>query len=344
MSNKNLHAVLNPLGMISDFLPYKIKLVTLNTNKFESFYPRAGFLKRFIRHIDQVVSHICFSIQLMNKMDSRLLIVREFLTIPLLFSWPLLFLLKNKMLFVVNHNIQKCYTSKVHKYSLKLLVKFGCRLLMLESDAGFDLISKKKNHTHLVLPIPIIYSDDKCKINHADKKKSSDLIVGVVGNIRKEKGTFDLIRILHNQISEKKANIKILLGCPDQNILDQFTMPEFITINTTEFVDFERAISTCDAIILNYNKYDYFYRSSGVVVDAIKLGVMTIVPNFPVLRHQIEFPEKVGFTYEDIESIINELINHQNNITVDAFSKQKDYRSLMNISKILDDYIKINGL
>jgi hypothetical protein len=75
-------------------------------------------------------------------------------------------------------------------------------------------------------------------------------------------------------------------------------------INTTDYRDYLAALGSCEVVVLNYHADRYYYRSSGVIGDAVAQGAAVACPDFPVFRRQIIEPVTVGAVFRDPEDLM----------------------------------------
>lgn len=330
----NIHACLNPIGDAAMSSRYDIVFLELNMHPISEYFgvtiPKDTVLKK----IEYIFAHLVFSWKLFKNRSKDLIIVREFLNVPLALSWPLCFWLRKKILFIINHNLQRAHASKLEAIFLKLLFKLGMRPLFLEADAGLvELNVDLLNNCFLILPIPILKPCLK-------STRDSNFTVGIIGDNRREKKVSDVLEILH-EICQKNG-MAILLGSTDESLLEEWGRRGAKTINTVDPSNYELAFSLADVIVLNYDKAAYYYRSSGVICDAIAANTVVVCPDYPVLKEQINRLGLAGISFSDTTEIESILLNIQNNYSEfeDGLLSQQRHRGLQNITLLLEKYVE----
>ncbi|MEI7505077.1 MAG: hypothetical protein WCJ61_17520, partial [Paludibacter sp.] len=111
--NIDLHAGLNPIGNAANASKYNVVFLPLNMHPFVGFLKGTVVKDSLLKKIEYIYAHFIFALQLAKNSRKDLIIVREFLTIPLALSWPLYFWFRKKTLFIVNHNLQKAHANKL---------------------------------------------------------------------------------------------------------------------------------------------------------------------------------------------------------------------------------------
>lgn len=293
-------------------------------------------LKRVWEMFFSILTHIRLVSRLWKFRFAELIIVREFLNIPLLLVWPILYPLHKRIVFLVNHNIQYANTKRSERFALRLLTGAGARLLCLELPAGLAEIGLKgAAEKSLILPFPLGSGTFPA---HAPTLSGRPSRVGVIGNFRPEKNVDPLLESLVAAVQRGQVNVEVVLGCPDLAYRKIWESRGVTVIDTTDYADYEAAMNTCEVIVLNYEKASYYFRHSGVIADAVSRGVSVVCPNFPLLRHQVESPFPVGTTFDHIDELplrLGEalLLNYARN--THAFREHKRVRSASEIAKLL---------
>ena len=342
VNNTELHKVLDPFFQAANESDYNVEILPLDMNPFEIPPMFKGRWRILIEKIIFIYCHIVFafkSVPIILKND--LIIVREFLTIPLLFSWPILFFFRRKLLFIVNHNVQFIVHNSMQRYALLLLAKVGMRYVFLESSAGSELaLSSRVIDDSLILPIPAKLIEMNIKADSHDEKEGKT--VGIIGDFREEKGNRELLDYLY-EISKSPSTLwKLLIGTNDRQVHSWCEEREISVIDTTESSDYFRAYHACDVIVLNYREREYFYRSSGAICDAISLGITVLCPDYPVLRQQLFSHGIIGEVFAEQSEIIEKInqILIRKDYYKKGFETQLKERSVTGIKNKIDLFIK----
>lgn len=293
-------------------------------------------LQQLLNLVGSVFTHIAFLSKLKAFQNFDLNIIRDFLTVPLLIVWPVLFFSRNKLLFVINHNLQKTQQNWVEKACLQLLLKFGCRFLFLEfQNQNIRTFGISDPNRHLTLPFPV------GKFYAPPKLTKSKYTVGIIGFIRAEKKSMLLIDAVTKAAAE--TNFNVLIGTPQKIKLSDISNPrncEIKLIDTEAYDSYLRAIESCDIVAFNYSPSEYYWRHSGVIAECIGKQKYVICPNLPLISSQVLWPERVGHTFEtlsEIENILREFHKTRQKLVAN-FQSHYDARSAKSAAKKLDDF------
>ena len=240
----------------------------------------------------------------------RHILVREFSTLPLLFISPLLWPLRKKIYFLMHHNLQWAARSRIEDFGLTALNRMGLRWAIFETQ-DFPMFGSERSgrgsaiagqrpegeakfcipsHRNLMLPHPVLKDFSNVR------KKSAPPVIGVVGYYRPEKGMDELLRLL----TEKLPDCDIIAGVPNPKAVKISSVK---ILNTASDESYRRMLAQCDVLVQNGARDSYFYRVSGPVADAAACGTAVVVPDFPLLRHQISSPVPVGEVFQCLEKL-----------------------------------------
>ena len=105
---------------------------------------------------------------------------------------------------------------------------------------------------------------------------------------------------------------------------------------------YHETLSECDVVLLCYTPEGYRFRASGLVADAAACGAVVLVPDFPVMRHQVESPVSIGMCYSDlikIPSLIDEMSKVLDQYK-SAIPIYREGRSCAALAELLDGMIE----
>jgi hypothetical protein len=267
--------------------------------------------------------------------EARLLLIRDFLTVPLLLGVPFLWQRRGALMFVLNHNIQSAHNRLRDRLALRFLLRCGFRFLCLESEQGLIDLGLRYTRSQ-VLTLPLGVSPDLRLMPRSTK--SAGPVIGLIGHMRPEKGYSRLADFLEEALRSGQLNGQVLVGSPDQDVLSDAHGRGFSTMDTTSRDSYRDALMESDVLLLSYNRKDYFYRPSATIVDAIAVGRPVACPDFPTLKAQITQPAVVGATFKtqrDIPCAIAKAMK----IPTAAFRAQVEHRSLANIGRVLESFL-----
>ncbi len=268
----------------------------------------------------------------------HLIIVREFLTLPLLLASPLLWGLRRRILFVSHHNLQRAYQRTRDRLAFRLLLGLGFRFILLETEAGLETITKKPGSEQiLVLPLGIGEEEPPAVPPPAGPVP----VVGVVGHFRGEKGQQGILRLLDRVTRSGGLEIEVLVGSSSEDFLREAGSHGFRTLDTTTDAAYAEALALCDVLLLNYDRDSYYYRPSATITDAIAFGRNVVCPDYPIFRAQVGVPVPAGATFTsetDLPRAIGEALRARTEFP-DAAQRYRDHRSPKSIARLLKAYL-----
>jgi hypothetical protein len=325
---KSVHSNFDILLELPDYLGKKVLFISENTpdrKKIYNWIPTNGMKQLFYQGIKAF------------DMAWELIKKKEQYDIVIVFEhkpWYSLILylvcaIKRKPTFFIVHGFQQTYRlSKLRTLGFKLLLFFEKRFdfypIHLEKpDFDYDNCLKfYKSGIFMLTPLP---NESPVRLNKSFSK--SVLRIGIVGIIRPDKPIMPIIKILENYTSDVIA-IEAFIGTPFWQVPDELKQSSIKLIDTTSSEQYNSFIQSLDIVINYYDKDNFYYRSSGVLNDAVSGGCFVIVPNYPLFKEQISNPVKVGETYEnvdDIKNAIDKSIQYLTNNVVE-FEKWREIR------------------
>jgi len=229
-----------------------------------------------------LLRHFVLAFRCWRTESGRQVLVREFSTIPLLMVFPLLWPLRHRMLFFIHHNLQWAVRSPVENLAFRLLTRCGV------CWAGFE-VSTDVAGLDLVLPHPVPH-------RVVGEKNPARPVIGVAGYYRPEKGINELLRLLVVHFPD----CDIVAGVPNPQAVN---VPLVRVINTAAERDYRNMLAGCDVLVQNNARDSYFYRASGPVADAAASGTAVVVPDYPLMRHQVLSPVPVGEIFQTLDEM-----------------------------------------
>ena len=302
-------------------------------------------IRREYRHISMGLSSLKFS-------DVDTIFIFELYNQHLLFLMPLfsIMALRGKEVLICLHgNQQFAMTNKIKFLGLLYLKAYlnlfkNLKVVSFEVDddvlpAKFRLPDKSK----FIVPLPII-SEAKPKLLPGERLPSDIPIkIGVVGMIRPDKPVTKIIDKLQKYIKSSAHECELVIGTPfgeKPDYLDQLNVTLYDTTKPEKYI---QVLNEIDIIVIHYQKDRYYYRPSGVIIDAASCGCYIIASDYPVIKHQVSWPEKIGSTFsnfDEISTLIDEGIVHIREKGQDNHWLWREERTAKAIAKILfpDNY------
>ncbi|WP_144058177.1 glycosyltransferase [Novipirellula maiorica] len=251
---------------------------------------------------------------------------------------------RSKLLYLSMFHQQLACTSSFRRFSLKLLRQLvawsGAQVVLLECDDDcvepslrFDANQK------VVLPMPRS-TTFVAKPPQSSRSTKKTLRVGLGGTIRPQKGTLDsgFLSAVISGAKQSDTPIELVAGFPNRQGFREDLPGEIEFVDTEDYDDYVRFIQSLDVLVVNLRRDHYWYRSSGVVHDALSAGVFVIVNDYPVASSQVSTPVEVGGVYSEFEEVTTMLRSLPEQIG-DGFKNRNmrwnDSRSPKTIEKML---------
>jgi hypothetical protein len=329
------HAGLAPLVEAQHLTRHRVAVVRCEMHWERPWRIRAAELAAKV--VVFLWAHLRLTRELWRRRDHDLLVVREFLTQIVILVWPLLWPLRRKLFFLVNHNLQEAHRKPLERAILRMLWRTGFNLACLETTLGFVEIGIVPDERRfLVLPHPI------APLAPPRSREPGPPVVGVVGEIRAEKGTAGILDVLAAIGAAGRLDIRPLLGCPDREVRDAWAQRGFLVADTTAPEAYAAALARCDVVVLNYVRERYYYRASGVAADALARRSAVVCPDFPVMRRQLSEPAPVGATFgtpDGLEAAITEALALREGLD-EALARHEQARSAQAIAALYDAMVE----
>ena len=258
---------------------------------------------RLVSHAFKFFGHMLL-IKRVARVPSSEIVIREFLTLPLLMISPLLFSRRKRLWFLCQHNVAFAAKKTSHRWALKFLRKIGFRFILFENKSAWKAVEQDEVPVSSVCSIPSPLPQITAKSRSNDTKNKA-VTIGFVGNYRKEKSQIWALQALQLELSEAGAlaGCSLLLGTSDPELRSRFAEVAQV-IDTNSYQAYLAALHACDVVVLPYQTASYAYRISGVLSDAIACGCAVVVPDIQTLREQVFQPALVGACYADPNGIV----------------------------------------
>ncbi len=306
MTRIDYHGALEELGVACNMAQTDICFIRnpLVGISFRSL-SREALLGRILWKTGVFLRHLVLLWRIWLRARYRVILLREFSSWPLLIVIPLLLPLRRKLVFTVNHNLQWAMRSKVERFAFRMIERLGFRFLFFElQDQSASQRLGMRPDFHWRIPHPVAerkHSANRCRV----------FTVGMVGHYRPEKGIDDALSML----LEKQVPYRVLVGVPNMEEFMKLSrfgkkLHGFELRDTSDLMDYYAALAECDVVLLSYTSDGYRFRASGLVADAAACGAAVLVPNFPTIRHQAEFPVPIGRCYgtmAEVPSLLNDM-------------------------------------
>lgn len=234
-------------------------------------------------------------------------LVREFLTLPLLLCAPLLLRYRTRVWFLCQHNIAFAAQRHSHRWALRALRSIGFRFVVFENTSAWLVVEPESDAVRqgvIALRLPFPGAGVPCAVRDTDVST----VIGFVGNMRKEKSPLWALRAICRELGEsgRLAGCVLLVATSDQGLLQEFSGQMSVrSVDTTEYERYHDALRSCDVVVLPYEPAAYRFRTSGVIADAVWAGCAVVAPDLPILREQVLYPSAIGATYSQPEGLVH---------------------------------------
>jgi glycosyltransferase involved in cell wall biosynthesis len=274
----------------------------------------------------------------LRRIRARVVLVREFLTVPLLLCSAFLFHSRKKLWLLCHHNIAFASKRATHRWALRALSWLGFRFVVFEHVSLWRVVSAKGSGASVAaVPCPIRSLD----VTRTRSARNTDLpVVGLIGNLRAEKSADWAVQAMADFLArvENPKPFRLVIGTPDPKFSSKWA-DVATTLDTSSYCDYLAALGACDVIVLPYDPSAYAYRVSGVLSEALACGCATVVPAVPGLREQVTVPQAVGACYERPEHFLDAVVSAVKLSRTPAFqtalAAQKTYRGVDGIETAL---------
>ena len=308
---KLFHNGLKDLLSLNQYSPgKKIGFLSIETDLPELFIKLTQALPSYALglHIRREYRHIMMALRAFKLQDADTLFVFEIYSQHLLLTLPLLALTGKEVLLSLHGNQQFAMTSKV-KYLGLLYLKLFLNLpqfkaLTLEIDD--DVIPEKyqlPDGSKLVIPHPIL-TDMQPNLKPGERwPEERPIKVGVVGMIRPDKPIAKLIEELQQYLEQTSYNCELIIGTPFWQRPDYLDKFNCTLVDTAKEEDYLKVLQQIDILVIHYDQERYYYRTSGVISDAGSCGCYIIASDYPVIKHQVNWPAQIGSTFKEFAEI-----------------------------------------
>lgn len=267
---------------------------------------------------------------------SRLVLLRDFLTVPFALWAPLLRNVAQRIALVTHHNLQRAATRRRDHAGLERLLALGFRLIVPESGAGLSALSRSVDERQvLVLPFGLSAP--------ALQRRRECVVVSVLGADREEKGGADTVARVAGALGRRSVTLRV--ASRSQERLAIARREGWSTVDTTSAQAWESTLAESAVVVIDYRRESYYFRPSATVSDAATAGAAVVVPDFPVLREQVTTPLPVGATFGQEHSLgaALEVALRLGTGSEEPFSRYRAYRSPESIARKLRGFLDAQG-
>lgn len=251
--------------------------------------------------------HLAMGIKALSLKNKNILVFEAY-NQHLLFLLPLLVLTGKQVFIMLHGNQQFAMNSKIKYWGLLYLKLYlnvfnNLKVLLLEIDDDIlDPKFKLPEKSKIIIPHPL-RGDVTPRLQPQERLNETDTIkIGIVGIIRADKPINKLIEQAQKYV-DSNSDVELIIGTPI-NQKPKYLDESLITvIDTTKEENYLKTLQQIDILLIHYDKERYYYRTSGVISDAASAGCYIVASDYPVIKHQINYPVTIGSTFNNFEEL-----------------------------------------
>jgi len=278
--------------------------------------------------------HLRFWWYLIRHSDGdQVILVREFSNVPM---WMISFGCRRalpRLLLLNHHNLQWALHRRWNRKAMSSLQRRGANFLFFELVPGVALkqIGMTENGCYAIRhPVKPM----------RERRGARDHDVGFFGIWKNDGETKAILRALLNDPSAPK----ILIGAPNieearNDLGDEALSMTFVNTAAPEI--FHATMQRCRWICLPYARETHEYRVSGLLSDAVANHVSVLIPDYPMLSEQMNWPEPTGMMLNvDEKHHLSKLCLSESGIDSQAFRLHCEERSAQKLAKTLEGILE----
>ena len=343
---KLMHNGLQDLLLIDQYIRHqKIEFLSIET-------PLPNYVKKLTSlipiysiglHLRREYRHLAMGLRAWQNQEADALFIFEIYLQNIFIVLPMLAWQRKTVYLSLHWNQQLAMHSRLKFFCLmylKFFLKyFNFKAVLFEVDD--DVIPEKfrlPSQAKIVTPMPI-RSDAQPNLKQGERiAKNKTIKIGVVGMIRQDKPIAKLIEKLKKYTQSSTSTCELLLGVPlwqKPDNLEQWDVKIYDTTTEKQYIDL---LNEIDILVAHYDEKRYYYRTSGVLSDAACCGCYVITSDYPAIHHQVNFPVKVGATFQDFNELpflLDQGINFIHQYGQDNQWLWREKRTAQEIAKIL---------
>ena len=297
---------------------------------------KQSLFRKLLKIIELTIFHIEIGHKIRAHRNSDAIVVHGFSTEFLIFTYISSLFWTKKVYFLTHHNIQQAFQNLFIKAIFKLYHSLGYCFIVNETTSILKGLGY--NEPEIGRHVPLLHPVARVSASNLLSDEANQLKIGLIGKIRRGKQFSKTLPLLLEL--QKKLNFLLVIGTDDLSAFADMSPDGVRLINTSTKSDYFSVLASCDVIVLNYEKSNYFNRCSGVAADAIGVGTCVVCPDFPLMSNQINYPARVGVSYSnelELELALKEAMVLASTSKSESFESHYEERS---IEKIADAFVQ----
>jgi glycosyltransferase involved in cell wall biosynthesis len=284
---------------------------------------------RSLELLADFVRHVRMAIDIIRNRDHAAIVLTKFKTPFLPVLMALTFPWARKVFLVTHHTMQQAINHSSMRPVLRTAARLGYGFLLFETDEFLTGTPLESVEIERVAVIPEPGPHSSWWPTDEEIRPTGDVpIVGVVGEWRAEKGASLLIAELKAIREGSEQAFEILVAARNVDDFPPGTLDGVRVIETPDMAAYCSALRACDVVAINHDERRYLHRSSGVLTDAVIFGCAAVAPGYPIFRHQLTHPERIGEPFVALSGL-GEALNRALDLRrsgVDPFRAHRDLR------------------
>lgn len=337
------HPSLSEMTRINQFSQHNIGVVSLR----EKVKWPHKYLKK-LPSLRKVVMQLSLATKLVFKIwkmqtQYDIIIVLEVFPLYMFITNILLWPLNRKIMFVLNQAQQAAFKSFFHRIAFIYFKMFRFGSILFEvNDSVLPNSIRIREKQKLIIPHPVTFFNSS---NYSLKKQT--VVFGLFGKSRKGKIlNLSLARQVKNTIERLPKCCSLKIGLPTWDVnYKKFKEEGFEVLATNSDDEYRDFLASIDISIQVFEKDEYFFRASGSVMDAICSGCHIICSDYPVIRHEVMWPNRVGTSFNDtfdLSRAMEEALGYISSSKKGDYEKHYRERSAERIAQYIDDFVDTN--
>jgi hypothetical protein len=338
------HGSLAPLLELSERTGYRFGFIGDPRPRSRNWYDRIPIapLRQFL-HLQTIHCRMAQAILRAPQPDVFFLF-----TINLIYSLPIyvsLLLRGRPAFFLVHGSQQTAERSALHRAAFALC-QFAVRcaeLYPVHLELDDDLLpagARFEPEKSLCVPHPHPLAEKPLP----PAQREGPLRVGIVGLLRGDKPVDEIFRLLAGM--QEELGIRLVLGTP------RWQRPEWVdalpveVIDTWRDADYFACLAGLDVLIVDFRRADYWFRPSGVIIDAAMSGCAALCPDFPVMAAEITNPVRVGHAFDELREVPELLREMRTTLraTPPDFAAWREPRRMEKIAPLFTAFLEKRGV
>jgi hypothetical protein len=333
------HRTLNPLLQLPRLLGCRMGFVSCQMrNRFT--WIRSRFVKQVVSN---GMRHLGMAFNMWRDKTSDMFLIFEHkvdYSLPIyLISW-----LRRKPVFFFVHETQQSATLKLRSWIALHMCRAWVRsgefypIYISLDDRGLDPKVQFQPEKRLTIPHPHPLAERPVP-TRPNRIPGTPFRIGIIETNRKEKSVRHLYHALRE--AQDRLNFKLIVGTALWNKAAWLDETDVEIVDTSSEFLFAHYLANLDIFVSDFQRSEYLFRPSGVLVDAGMNGCYVVCPDFPIFRAQTQVPVSIGSLFSNIDQLPEVLEAAMVKISSGAvdFETWRQYHRIANIAEMFKGFL-----